>query len=139
MLSQNLPRKRRGTRSEREVAKDLAAIVDAFRVKGSGAIPGLPGDVMAKLLPDSPRWELEIKRRGKPPQTLLKWLGGSDALVICPELGERTVLLRWPRFIELLRAINPPVMSAEVPPEIPKGSSTYRKPWPSRPFPKRAA
>ncbi len=110
MLSSTLPRKRKGTRLERALAKDLAKLCgEAFRVKGSGALPGLPGDVLARIT--DRRWEGEAKRRARLPQVPERWLGGSDILFIEDDAGKRMVIMLWEPFAELVRAAQPAVTS----------------------------
>lgn len=135
MLRSGLSKKRRGTLAERAVAKMLSNLCgESFRVKGSGAIEGLPGDVMARLT--DRRWQIEVKSRKTPPKVVLGWLGGSDALFILPEGGEVTVTMRFDKFAELVSAAQSPAAPAGGAISPPASPATR---WPKRPFQRRVA
>lgn len=92
--------RRKGKRGELEVVRWLRDLgVEARRVPLSGAAPGYPGDVVAKV-PGVGRLILQVKRR----RSLPGWLGldGADLVVLREDRGQWLVLMGAGLFQALL-------------------------------------
>jgi hypothetical protein len=86
--------KQKGDRFERAFAKRIGG----KKVPGSGAIPGLPGDVIG---PDGKIWECKARKDGF--KQFYKWIDGKDALVIKADGKKWLVVMEYDRYEEEIK------------------------------------
>ena len=84
--------KKKGTRLENEVVKLLEAYgISARRQPGSGIYSDFPHDV--SMVHEEKRYIIECKSRKSSFQTLDRWLGAADLLVVKVDRGTPRVYL----------------------------------------------
>lgn len=106
-------RKRKGTRVERELVKELEALgLDARRQYGSGAFgtrigeARFQGDVAFHLNGEHLRVECKARANGGGFTQLERWKGGCDVLLLKRDRQEALVCLDLGLFLRLLDAAN---------------------------------
>lgn len=99
--------KKKGTRLESEIVKDLLASgVEARRQPGSGIYQDFPHDVEARIR--GRRYIIECKARKDSFRQLDRWMGAADLLIVRCDRSSPRVYLDWEVFLELARPEEKP-------------------------------
>ena len=97
--------KQKGYRVERKIVKMLEAEgIKCRRQPMSGAILGMPHDIVAEIMEEGLKDTIEVKARksGEGFKTLKRWKGLADVLVLVEDNEMPTVVVSWNYFINLI-------------------------------------
>lgn len=102
--------KQKGSRREREMVEKLNGLpgVSAKRVPLSGACEGYKGDISAFVFALGRPLQAEVKARATASgwQSVKKWLGENDCLLLVEDRTEPLVVLPWATFAEIMGRLD---------------------------------